>query len=462
MSHITKRGISRRELLRLIGVTTTGAALAACAPVATGPAAEEGTGAPGAERVTIRFWNHWLAGRVELMDQIIANFEEEYPHIHVENLTQPWERRQENMFAALASNDPPEVVMATRAEILKLAHDGLIIPINDLVEGHNLDLNVFYPSEIGNFYWQGQLYSMPMPTGGGITSLTLINVDMFEAAGKEPVVPTTWSELEDVAREFTVLDDRGIVTLGANVGTGVGDFFAWLYCNNGRIYSDDLRQTAFNSPEGVATLEWMVNFTNEINGGVQNITDFFITGQEANEAQPWYNDIQLINFPNVSIFFHMQTFKPEMKWDMGLRPYNDANPQAESHGLSGEQFAWGYPIPTGVPESKHEAAFLWMKKITYDMDGGCWFMQQQGRPSPLKACNEDPSYYDVNPKWDKVLKSLESDVSVDILPEHARIRDMVDQAVQAAMFGDKTPQAALDEAAAQAQAVIDEFWSKQG
>ncbi|MEZ4637411.1 MAG: hypothetical protein R2856_21055 [Caldilineaceae bacterium] len=73
-----------------------------------------------------------------------------------------------------------------------------------------------------------------------------------------------------MAKEFTVLDDRGIVTIGANVGTAVADFFAWLYCNNGQIYSDDLRSVAFNSEVGMETLNWMVNFTNDINGGVQN------------------------------------------------------------------------------------------------------------------------------------------------------------------------------------------------
>jgi ABC-type glycerol-3-phosphate transport system substrate-binding protein len=284
---------------------------------------------------------------------------------------------------------------------------------------------------------------------------------MFEAAGKEVVVPQTWQELEDVAREFTVLDDRGIVQIGANVGTSAGDFFAWLYTNNGRIYSEDLRSVAFNSPEGIETLEWMVNFTNEINGGVQNVIDFFITGQEANETQPWYNDIQLINFPNVSIFFHMATFAPDLQWDLGLRPYNANNPEAESRGVSGEAFGWGYVIPTGVPEEKREAAFQWVKKITYDMDGACWFMQQQSRPSSLQECNEDQMYYDVNPKWDIVQESLARDVSVDMLPIHNRVRDIVDQAVQSAMFGEKTAEQALNDAADQANAIIDEYWSER-
>jgi ABC-type glycerol-3-phosphate transport system substrate-binding protein len=458
--------LSRRAMLRLLGITATGAALAACAPVGApgqggAPAAGEAAAGPAAETIEVRFWNVWGAAREELMNQIIERFEEENPGITVQNLVQPFEGRAENLFAALNSGDPPEVMMATRAELLKFADDGLLVPITPYVESAGLDLSVFYPSEIGNFYWQDELYSMPMPTGGGVTSLQLVNGDIFAEEGKELVLPATWQELEELAAEFTQLDDRGIVRIGADPGTSVGAFFAWLYCNNGVIYSEDLRSVAFNSEEGVATLDWMVNFANSINGGVQNVTDFFAGPGEATEAQPWYNMKQVVNFPNVSIFFHMQTFTPDMQWDMSVRPHNGANSAAKSQGLSGEEFAWGYVMAQGVAESKREAAFKWIQKITYDEDGGGWFMLQQGRPSPIRSVNEDQSFYDVNQHWDKVIQSLESDVSVPIMPEHTRVRDTVDQAVQAAMFGDLSPADALAQAATQAQAILDEYYASR-
>jgi ABC-type glycerol-3-phosphate transport system substrate-binding protein len=243
------------------------------------------------------------------------------------------------------------------------------------------------------------------------------------------------------------------------VGTDGSAFLAWLYCNNGTIYSEDLRTVTFGSEEGVQTLDWMVRFTNDINGGVQNDIDFFAGPGEATEAQPWYNDKQLCNFANVSIFFHMQTYKPDMAWDIGPRPYNGANPQARSQGLAGEAFAWSYVVPKVLKPDVRDAAFKWVQKITYDDDGGCWFMQQQARPSPLKACNEAQLYYDANAHWDKVLKTLETDVSVQILPVHARVRDVIEQGVLSAMFGEKTPAQALADAGKEAQAVVDEYWS---
>ena len=194
---------------------------------------------------------------------------------------------------------------------------------------------------------------------------------------------------------------------------------------------------------------------------MQNVLDFYATGQEANEAQPWYNDVEAMTTPNVSIFFHIQSIKPEMNYVTGLRPYNADNPDAASHGISGEAFGWGYVIPAGVPAEKQQAAFEWVKKITYDEDGGGWFMMEQGRPSPIRAVNENSMYYEVNPEWDVVLESLENDVSVALFPDHVRVRDIVNQAVEAAMFDEMTPEEALNDAAEQAQAILDEYWSSK-
>ncbi len=87
------------------------------------------------------------------------------------------------MFAALASNDPPEVVSGDPAELLKLANDGLIVPITDMVEEQASTWRSRIPPRSTTSTGKACAYSMPMPTGGGITGMILINKDMFEAAG---------------------------------------------------------------------------------------------------------------------------------------------------------------------------------------------------------------------------------------------------------------------------------------
>ena len=94
-----------------------------------------------------------------------------------------------------------------------------------------------------------------------------------------------------------------------------------------------------------------------------------------------------------------------------------------------------------------------------DVKGACWFMQQQARPSPLIACNEDPVFYDLNPNWDNVKAALESDIALPIVPPQSRVIEILNQYVELALFGEMSAQEALDAAAEEAQFVLDEYWS---
>ena len=86
-------------------------------------------------------------------------------------------------------------------------------------------------------------------------------------------------------------------------------------------------------------------------------------------------------------------------------------------------------------------------------------ISQQARPSPLIACNEDPVYYELNPAWDNVIAALESDVSLPVVPPQSRILEVIEETVDLALYGELSPQEALDLAAEEAQAILDDYWS---
>ncbi len=418
------------------------------------------------EKITLEFWNWWGVQREPLMNEIIAAFNEDFPNVEVKNMVQGWDRREEMVLTAMVSGDPPEVMMASRAELVRFASEGLIVPITQYVEEAGIDLDAYYQSEIATMWWEGELYSLPMPTAGGETSLYVYNKTMFEEAGLDPEAPPeTWQELWEASEVLNKRADDGSVELMAiDIQPGGVGFLAWLYTNNGKLYSDDLKTVTFNSPEGVETLQWMIDYVNEFYGGIENHADFLALSSGESGEFPFYQLRQAMWLQNVSVFGHVATYAPDMDYGVGLRPHNGENPDAESHGIAPVSFGWGYVIPTGLDPEVERAAFEWVKKITYEMDGpgACWFMQQQARPSPLKACNEDPVYYELNPAWDNVKRALESDVALPVVPPQSRILEIVSEYVDLAVFGELSPQEALDAAAEEAQAVLDEYWASAG
>src|ERR671935_226959 len=288
--------VTRRQILQAGGVL----ALAAGA----GPLPASQVAATSQQDIVINFWNWWGVAREPLMKQIIASFERSHPHITIKDIVRPFANLNEQVVTALASGKPPQVIMATRQEIVAFAARGSIIPITPYVKAAGLNLKRFYPQELATMYWKGELYSI------------------------------------------------------------------------------DLKTVTFNNPQGVATLQWMIDFIKKYYGGVQHYADFFTNSTGESGQFPFYQNRQGIWFNNVSTFFHIKTLAPHLNYSVALRPYNSANAHAQSHGVAGLSFGWGYVIPKGFDPATNHAAFEWIRAITYDKPA-CQFMLAQERPSPL-------------------------------------------------------------------------------
>jgi multiple sugar transport system substrate-binding protein len=297
------------------------------------------------------------------------------------------------------------------------------------------------------------------------SSFWLYNKKMMRDGGLDPEqAPTTWQDVEQVIDATTNIVDGNIETCGLS-GVGSGMFPKWLYCNNGQYYSDDSTQLLFNQPEGVETLEWMKALIDEKMGGIDAYNAFFQVGGDALEADyHFYTDKLCMVTPNVSIFGHIKNTVPDFfadteHWGAMLVPYNGSNPDARATGLSGFAFSWNQVIPKGLDRKVQDAAYEWLEYFTARRAGGCWFLFEQARPSPVKACNENPDYYAANPYWEVVLQALAIDKSVPVTPVQGEIADLVTEAVDQVWFGMMEPQEALDWAYDQTQPILDDFWS---
>ncbi len=478
------RKLSRRDFLRLTGVATGGVALAACAPQPTpapAPAAKAEptkaaapaapTAAPAAaKKVTIEFMNWWGAQRRPLMDQVITEFMAVNPNIEVINRETPWDNRDQVAATAMASSTPPDVMMSTRVETYKYAKEGLIIPIDDYVKASGLNVDkLFYPGEINNQRWNGKLWALPMPTGGGNSSLYIYSKKLFKEAGLDPEKPPkTWQELDEVAQKITKKKGDAIEVMGVDpVGgstAGATTLIYWLVCNNGNLATEDGRTLTINTPEAIETLEWMIEFVNKYYGNWSNCIDFWTGNNDTAPDGRFYKDRLGIWWVNVSAFSHLKTQAPDKykdpqnAWGVALRPYNAKNPKATHHGETGLAFAWGQVIPKAISKEKQDAAYKFVEFLSTNEKGVCAFLFAQDRPAPLISCNANPDYKKNNPYWDIVLKALETDISLPITPVQTEINSFIKEAVEKALLGTAKPKDALDAAAKQGQAVLDKYW----
>lgn len=431
-----------------------GLMLSACTPPAA-PAADSGGEAAGDEPVTITFWHHWGGNRVPLMEEQITRFEAQNPDIKVEMTLQPWENRLQKILTGVAGGSPPSVTMLGKQDVPAFVVQNALQPLDEWMARDGISQDEFYESEISGAIYNGSTWILPMPTGGAI-NIEWYNKDWFAEAGLDPDnPPNTWAELEEVAKALTVMEDGKLVRAGIDP-TRVGNaFLTWLNSNGGEWVSEDLKTIQFNSPEGLETLQWLVDFTNNINGGVEEVREFYSqTGEWENG--PFYTDYEGLQINGSWEFFKIQEYAPDMTLGVTSIPHGPSGSD-DTRGMS--YGGWGYVVPAGVEGAEAEAAWKLVSFLTTSMDGACWFLQQQQRPSPQIACNESPESGAENPHWGDFLDIMSKDKVVLITPVQPQIAEVLTQMMDEALFGNMTPEEALEWGATESQDLLDDFWS---
>ena len=480
--------LSRRDFLRVGAVTAAGAALAACQPqvvketVEVEKVVEQTVEVPVAqtvevevekvveqtvevekvvevpsEQVTLRFWHHWGGNRIPLMEEQVNRFMAEYPYITVEMTLMPWDNRLQTLLTTIAAGDPVDCTMLGRQDVPSFVVQDALTPLDDFMERDGITADMFYEAEFRGCQYDGKTWILPLPTGGAL-NLVWRNKLWFEEAGLDPEdPPQTWDVLVEACVAITVLEGGTLekVCIDARRLSEPGAFLGWLYANGGEWVSEDLRTITFNSQEGLEALQFIVDITNNFNGGVEEVNAFYSqTGEWENG--PFYNDFEAIQINGSWEFFKIVEWAPDLIPHLGV--------SAVPAGPSGDQpggvawGGWGYVAPRGV---KHpEESWQLVKWLTTAMDGACWFLQQQSRPSPMVVCNEDPASGADNPVWGEILDTMSKDVFAPITPAQPEIQPLFVEIVEQTLYGMMSVEEALEWGAAEAQAILDAFWAE--
>lgn len=168
------------------------------------------SGAQEDEQVdSISFWTFPLRDSMrEDVTPILESFTEE-TGIEVELNVIPWGQGQDNILAAIAAGDPPDVVYTTMSRVLPLVEFGdAIRPLDEKITDEFKETYFANPSSINNYSWKGQTYAVPFLGGPHRWG---INVDLFLEAGLDDAVETmtdpeatwTWDDFRQWASELT-------------------------------------------------------------------------------------------------------------------------------------------------------------------------------------------------------------------------------------------------------------------
>lgn len=240
--------------------------LAACSPGSSDD--DSGDGDSGATTVTFRLWDEAAAAAYE---ETFAAFEEQNSDIDVEVETVPWANYWDRL--------PQDIGSGTMADIFwtNTSNFGLYVDNDNLInisEAIGDDHDEWTQSVVDLYTRDGSLWGVPQLTD----SIALFyNVDMLSEAGIDPTT-LHWDPSGDgdtflpAVQELTVdssgvtaaeddFDTEDIATYGFNSQNDLQAIYIDFLASNGGQYQDG-DQYAFDSPEGVAAFQYLVDLIN--------------------------------------------------------------------------------------------------------------------------------------------------------------------------------------------------------
>jgi ABC-type glycerol-3-phosphate transport system substrate-binding protein len=452
MIRSTRLIVGLAALALVVGACAAGASPSPSSPPATeAPASQapssEAPATPAASLdttpVTIKVWDYY--GEATPVKPALAGFQAQYPWITVQYEALDWDSMNEKFAVGVAAGEAPDVATLDMTWIPTLASNGALEDLSALSGG------MLNGAPIADQYTAGGNEAMQYD-GTYVTMLfdfdayaLYYRADQFEA--KSIAVPTNWDEFRAAAKALAE-DKTGDGKPDKYLFQVWPDTFHWaqfLFQNGGSILNADNTAAAFNSPEGVQSLEFYKGFIDDGSG--------MYFGPDQGDQMAAFKDDTLGMFLNGPYMMGvLKDGAPEMsgKWKIAAAPYSK---QPGSY-LGGT----GLGIP--VAAANKQAAWLFIQYMMLPEQQVGVYTYAGAAPATTVALESpevsaaDP-YFGGQTPFPIFLDTMKTATHFPYVKAWSEIQTpTIDDAVAGALLGQDSAQNTLDSAAQETNSLL--------
>jgi ABC-type glycerol-3-phosphate transport system substrate-binding protein len=435
-------------LIATVLLTSCAAPTAAPAPASTQPTAvppvnpteapavpTKSNPAPAAAPEVVEITYMRQADNPDIELDYVKEFEAKNPNIKVKVDSVPANDTYQKLVLTTNAGNPPDVFMSFWTA--DAVSNKLIEPLDSMVDKADFEKR-FTSAGRGYAMFQDKIYAIPWRAGA---SVFLVNCKMLEDAGlKVPTLGWNWKDLSDISKKMTDTK-KGTYGFGL-VGSSTDfatewQFWPFLLQAGGKIYENN--RAAFNSPEGVKALEYLISLKPYIPEGftsmdLNQLMDLFVSNKVAMfQDGPWFIGIIQKGHPDFKI-----CVAPMVE---GEKPGNITGGTAL--GIS--------------PLSKHkDAAWKFIQFMTSDDVLTRWNEATDNVP-PVVSAFDRPKFKELPMSVAAEVVKQPGVIPANQYPESTKLNTIIRTYLQAAYLGTMKPQEALDKAAAEWNDVLKNY-----
>lgn len=347
---------------------------------------------------------------------------------------------------AAKAGTPPAVAVLLATDVYTLIDEDVIDPIDDFIktDEDKAWLAGFMPAYLKSAQTEDHLWSVPFQRS---TAVMYYNKQAFKGAGLDPEkYPTTWDEMVAAGKAVTAKDAAGQVTrwgvgIAGNVGSAQWLFGALVAQNGGTLVNEAGTETYLTDPKVVEALQYWVDLSTKDAIHPPGIFEWgtapadFLAGRV---AMIWHTTGNLANIRKNATF------------DFGIAPF-PGHPTPASVLGGGNLY-----IFKDASDEEKAAAYKFIQFLTSDEILADWAVQT-GYVAPRDGSWETETmkkYVAEAPQALVALKQIPASVPEFSTHENARATKILNDALAAALTGNKTAEAALAEAQDQIDRIL--------
>ena len=352
------------------------------------------------------------------------------------------------VITASRGGTPPQLSVALSADMFTLIDEDLIVPFDDFIktDEDKAWLEGFYPAFMENSQTGGKTYGIPFQRS---TPVMYWNKEAFKEAGLDPeTAPATWEEMVEFGKKLTKKDANGNVTQwGVRIPSS--GFPYWLFQgltteNDVILANTDGNKTNFDDPKVVEALQYMVDLSTKYGIMEPGIVEWGATPKAFFERQTAIMWTTTGNLTNV---------RKNAPFDFGVAmlPANKRRGAPTGGG--------NFYLFKGASDEQLAAAVKFVQWITAPEQAAKWTIAT-GYVAPRPDAWETDAMKAYAADFPPVLVArdqLEFAVAELSTYQNQRITGIFNDALAAAITGQKDPATALKEAQEKADAILAEY-----
>jgi sn-glycerol 3-phosphate transport system substrate-binding protein len=382
----------------------------------------------------------------KLVDGFASDFEKENPGIKVKAIySGSYQESITKALTAVKGNDAPTMAVLLSTDMFTLIDEDAVVPFDPLIKTADDQAWVkgFYPAFMENSQTGGKTWGIPFQRS---TIVLYYNKELFKDAGLDPnKPPSNWKEMAEFGQKLTKRDASGKVTQwGVQIPSS--GFPYWLFQglstqNDTILMNTAGTETYYDKPAVVEALQYWVDLTNKYKVQPEGIVEWGTTPKDFFErkvAMMWTTTGNLTNVKN------------NAKFDFGVAMLPASKRRGSPTG--GGNF---YLFKQSKPEQR-AAALKFVKWITAPQRAAQWGIDT-GYVAVRPDAWETPAmkkYVAEFPPAAVARDQLQYAVAELSTHDNQRVTKALNDGLQAALTGTKTPEQAMKDAQRESERLL--------